>query len=156
MIWLSVNLGLLLQYCFVVIDHKHWSYFSTSWNIAVKAFDASSRHVLSACDSGILHVLPVCAYSNSISFLSHNCIDCKHGQFLRAFSAHVPSDWHFGLFWIHIPHNDTIGCSAYFEGGGGGGEGGEGGGEDHLCSFVLKTTVGSPSDRRPPTATGAW
>ena len=39
--------------------------------------------------------------------------------------------------------------------GGDGGGGGEGGGEDHLCSFVLKTTVGSPSDRRPPTATGA-
>ena len=36
----------------------------------------------------------------------------------------------------------------------GGGDGG-GGGEDHLCSFVLKTTVGSPSDRRPQTATGA-
>ena len=32
---------------------------------------------------------------------------------------------------------------------------GGGGGEDHLCSFVLKTTVGSPSARRPPTATGA-
>ena len=50
---------------------------------------------------------------------------------------------------------DNVGSDDDDDACGGGGEDGGGGGEDHLCSFVLKTTVGSPSDRRPPTATGA-